>query len=260
MKKITITSHTLSHFVVTGVCLIFLSLTLHAQRLQQPLDRGVVAVNRSGSTIRSVTASGGTGSLISWRKLAQEPEGTTYNVYRRASGTSTYTKLNSTPLKVTCYRPASLTNNTEYAVTAISPDGVEGEKSAPFLYKTQPWPNVWLNIDFDNTVIPRNDYRTKFCWPMDTDGNGEYDAVLVDRLYAGAASGEEDTENTSTTTHKLQAYRFTGELLWTVDMGPNVNICAGQNDMVVAWDINCDGRCEVLIKSSDGTRFWDKTN
>ena len=43
-------------------------------------------------------------------------------------------------------------------------------------------------------------------------------------------------------------------------MGPNVNICAGQNDMVVAWDINCDGRCEVLIKSSDGTRFWDKTN
>ena len=258
MKKITITSHTLSHFVVTGVCLIFLSLTLHAQRLQQPLDRGVVAVYRSGG--RSVTASGGTGNLISWRKLAQEPEGTTYNIYRRAAGTSTYTKLNSTPLKVTCYRPASLTNNTEYAVTAISPDGVEGEKSAPFLYKTQPWPNVWLNIDFDNTVIPRNDYRTKYCWPMDTDGNGEYDAVLVDRLYAGAASGEEDTENTSTTTHKLQAYRFTGELLWTVDMGPNVNICSGQNDMVVAWDINCDGRCEVLIKSSDGTRFWDKTN
>ena len=108
---------------MTGVCLIFLSLTLHAQRLQQPLDRGVVAVYRSGG--RSVTASGGTGSLISWRKLAQEPEGTTYNVYKRTSGTTSYTKLNSTPLKVTCYKPASLTNNTEYAVTAISPDGVE---------------------------------------------------------------------------------------------------------------------------------------
>ena len=231
---------------------------VQAQRLQQPLSRGVVAVYRSGG--RSVTSSGGSGYLISWRKLAQEPEGTTYNVYRRASGASSFTKMNNTPLRVTCYKPSSLTNNTDYAVTAISPDGVEGEMSAPFRYKTQAWPNVWLNIDYDNTVLQRNDYRTKFCWPMDTDGDGEYDAVVVDRLFSGAASGEEDTENSSTTSHKIQAYRFTGELLWTVDMGPNVNICAGQNDMVVAWDINCDGRCEVIIRSSDGTRFWDKQN
>ncbi len=246
--------------IITGICVMLAALTVSAQRLGQPLGRGVVAVNRSGSTIRSVTSSGGTGNLISWRKLAQEPEGTTYNVYRRAAGAQDYTKMNATPLKVTCYKPSALTNNTEYAVTAISPEGVEGEMSAPFRYRTQPWPNVWLNIDFDDTVIPRNDYRTKFCWPMDTDGDGEYDAVVVDRLFAGAASGEEDTENTASTTHKLQAYRFTGELLWTVDMGPNVNICAGQNDMVVVWDINCDGRCEVLIKSSDGTRFWDKAS
>ena len=246
--------------LLVAASVMLLTMTMSAQRLLQPLDRGVVAVNRSGSTIRSVTSSGGTGNLISWRKLAQEPEGTTYNVYKRAAGSGEYTKMNSTPLKKTNYAPSSLNNNTEYAVTAISPEGVEGEKSAPFLYKTQPWPNVWLNIDFDNTVIPRNDYRTKFCWPMDTDGDGEYDAVVADRLYAGAASGEEDTENTATTTHKIQAYRFTGELLWTVDMGPNVNICAGQNDMVVVWDINCDGRCEVMVRSSDGTRFWDKQN
>ena len=230
-----------------------------AQRLQQPLDRGVVAVYRSGG--RSVTASGGTGYLVSWRKLAQEPEGTTYNVYKRPAGASEFTKMNATPLQVTNYKPASLTANTEYAVTAITPDGVEGAMSKPFLYKAQPWPNVWLNIDFDNTVLQRNDYRTKYCWPMDTDGDGEYDAVVVDRLFAGGVSDEaENTENTATTTHKIQAYTFAGELLWTVDMGPNVNICGGQNDMVVAWDINCDGRCEVMVRSSDGTRFWDKKN
>ena len=248
----------LSHIVVTVMLVVLSPVSLYAQRLQQPLDRGVVAVYRSGG--RSVTSSGGTGYLVSWRKLAQEPEGTTYNVYRRAQGATEYTKMNSTPLKVTNYKPSSLANNTEYAVTAITPEGVEGPKSKPFLYKTQPWPNVWLNIDFDDNVIRRDDYRTKYCWPMDTDGDGEYDAVVVDRLYAGAASGEEDTENTATTSHKIQAYRFSGELLWTVDMGPNVNICGGQNDMVVAWDINCDGRCEVMVRSSDGTRFWDKQN
>lgn len=235
-----------------------------AQRLQQKLGRGVVAVNRSGSTIRTnVTSAGGTNtSLISWRKLAQEPEGTTYNVYRRAAGTEAWTKMNSTPLKVTNFTPSALTNNTEYAVTAIV-NGVEGEKSHPFLYKTQSWPNVWFKFDFDDKVIRRNDYRTKFAWPMDLDGNGEYDAVVVDRLFAGAAEVDpdsDDTEVASTTSHKIQAYKLDGTLLWTVDMGPNVNICSGQNDMVLAYDINCDGKCEVIVRSSDGTRFWDKAN
>ena len=255
MKKL-LTTIALSLLALTPVT------TTTAQRLQQPLGRAVVAVNRSGSTIRNVSSAGGTGSLISWRKLAQEPEGTTYNVYKRAAGTSSYTKVNSTPLKVTCLS-TTLTNNTEYAVTAISPDGTEGEMSAPFLYKTQAYPNVWFNFDFDNKVLTRNDYRTKFCWPMDTDGDGEVDAVVCDRLFAGAADNddaENQTDNTATTSHKIQAYKLTGELLWTVDMGPNVNICGGQNDMVVAWDINCDGRCEVMVRSSDGTRFWDKQN
>ena len=243
--------------IITLSLLAMMPVTTTAQRLQQPLGRAVVAVNRSGSTIRSVTSSAGTGSLISWRKLAEEPEGTTYNVYKRAAGTSGYTKVNSTPLTVTCLS-TTLTNNTEYAVTAISPDGVEGEMSAPFLYKTQAYPNVWFNFDFDDKVIARNDYRTKYCWPMDTDGDGEYDAVVVDRLYAGASTDEEGGDNTATTSHKIQAYRLDGTLLWTVDMGPNVNICAGQNDMVLAYDINCDGRCEVIVRSSDGTRFWDK--
>ncbi|MBP5425007.1 MAG: cellulosome protein [Prevotella sp.] len=244
------------------VCLGF-SAESRAQRLQQPMGRSVVVTFRK-STERNVTSSGGSGYLVSWRKLAQEPEGTTYNLYYRTAGTTDYTKVNAQPLKVTNYKPSSVANNTEWAVTAINPEGVEGEKSKPFLYRTQPWSNVWFKFDFDNTVIPRNDYRTKYVWPMDLDGNGEIDAVVADRLFAGTATGEDDaenpTENTSTTTHKIQAYRLDGTLLWTVDMGPNVNICSGQNDMVLAYDINCDGRCEVIIRSSDGTRFWDKPN
>lgn len=232
-----------------------------AQRLQQPLGRAVVAVNRSGSTIRSVSGAGGQGNLISWRKLAQEPEGTTYNVYQRQQGSTSYTKLNAEPLKQTNYVPATLTDGAEYAVSAITPDGVEGQPSRPFRYQKQAYPNVWFNFDFDDVVIRRNEYRTKFVWPMDLDGNGEYDAVVVDRLYASSTSGddaEDAGDNTASTSHKLQAYKLDGTLLWTVDMGPNVNICSGQNDMVLAYDINCDGRCEVIVRSSDGTRFWDK--
>ena len=98
--------------------MMLLPLLTTAQRLQQKLGRGVVAVNRSGSSIRSVTSAAGTGSLISWRKLAEEPEGTTYNVYKRAKGATDYTKINSKPLTVTCLQ-TTLANNTEYAVTAV---------------------------------------------------------------------------------------------------------------------------------------------
>ena len=86
-----------SQRIASAILLLVLCLLpVSAQRLHQPLDRGVVAVYRSGG--RSVTSSGGTGYLISWRKLAQEPEGTTYNVYKRSSGAAEFTKMNATPL------------------------------------------------------------------------------------------------------------------------------------------------------------------
>ncbi len=233
-------------------------LNANAQRIMQKAGRGVVAVDR---TYNSMTRFGSSGKLISWRKLAQEPEGTLYNIYQRTKGSSSWTRLASN-LKKTNYTPSTLTNNTEYCVTAII-NGVEGDYSEPFLYKTQPWPNVWFSFQFDNEVITAADYRTKFVWPMDLNGNGDIDAILVDRLYAGAGGSDDadsDAEVDLTTSHKIQAYKLDGTLLWTVDIGPNINICGGQNDMVIAYDINCDGKCEVIIKSSDGTRFWDKAN
>ena len=74
------------------------------------------------------------------------------------------------------------------------------------------------------------------------DGDGEYDYV-VDRLSVDGGN------------HKIQAYLRNGTLLWTVDMGPNVSICEGQDDMVIAYDMDCDGKGDVVIKSSDGTVF-----
>ena len=246
-----------------AILLILCTLTLHtsfvsAQRIQQAAGRGVVAADR---TYNSMTRFGDTGKLISWRKLAQEPEDTRYNLYSRPKGSSSWTRVASNLTK-TNYTPTSLTSGTEFAVTAVV-RGVESDKSEPFLYTSHDWPNVWFKFDFDNNVIARNDYRTKFVWPMDLNGNGEIDAVVVDRLYSGAGDVDADSESNDvnlTTSHKIQAYRLDGTLLWTVDIGPNINICGGQNDMVVAYDINCDGKCEVMIRSSDGTRFWDKAN
>lgn len=204
-----------------------------AQRLQQRLERSVVAVCNS-STVN-----------VTWRKLAQDPDTTTYNIYTRANGGS-YTLLNSTPISKTNYQTttAKIPYGSEIAVTTIV-GGKESEKSLPFTLKQQPWKDLFFNFDFEKTILDPSLYKCKYAWPMDIDGTGRMDAVLVDRLSTDGSS------------HKLQAYRLDGTCLWTIDMGPNIEISGGQNDNVTVYDINCDGKCEVIIKTSDGTRFWD---
>ena len=233
----------------------------NAQRIQQKLGRGVVAVQRSGNV------------LISWRKLAQEGDSVKYNIYTRSQGATDYTKLTAEPLDKTNYSTttSALPYNTEIAVTTVI-DGKESEKSVPWLFKQSANANVFMDINFETKLLDPNDYKCKYVWPADMDGDGEVDTYIVDRLYCGqGSSGDTDeseddnsddttTGTTQATQHKLQAYRQDGTCLWTIDMGPNVNIDAGQNDMVTVYDIDCDGKCEVLIKSSDGTRFWDQKN
>lgn len=212
--------------------------TVQAQRIYQPLGRGVVV------------AKDASGYLVTWRKLAQEPENIQYNVYVRRAG-GNYTRVNQQPLSKTNLQVplASLAAGSEVAVTTVY-QGKESNFSQPYGLKTFPWNNVVTEINFETSVLNPNDYKAKYVWPADLDGDGEYEFV-VDRL---------TTVGLSERSHKLQAYKTDGTCLWTVDLGPNVNIDSGQNDMVLAYDIDCDGKAEVIIRSSDGTRFWDKSN
>ena len=205
-----------------------------AQRIGQTLGRGVVAVVRSS------------GVLVSWRKLAQEGD-VIYGLYKRTGDSGAWTLVTTTNKTNYSTTLSSLPYGTQLAV---STDGGT-TFSEPFQLKKQAWDNVFLDINFETKVLNPSDYKCKFVWPADLDGDGEMDEYIVDRLH-NSFGGDN--------THKLQAYRADGTCLWTIDIGPNIIIDGGQNDMVVAYDINCDGRAEVLIKSSDGTRFWDKAN
>lgn len=220
-------------YALWGLLVLF-SVETQGQRIQQPLGRGVVAV-KNGSTV-----------FISWRKLAQEPENVQYNVYTRAVGdTGGWQKVNASPLSVTCLSTTTgkVPVGREIAVATVV-NGVEQEISQAFIFKGHSLRSVFMDITY-STLLPHEEYNTKFIWPADLTGDGEYDFV-VDRL------------SNNGNTHKIEGYTRQGEHLWTVDMGPNVNISAGHNDMVIAYDMDCDGKSEVVIKSSDGTRFWDK--
>ena len=167
-------------------------------------------------------------------------------LFRSVGGTD-YTLLNETPLSKTNFTTTTskLPVNREVAVATVI-NGVEQAKSEPFVYTSQFMNNVFMDIKF-GTFLDYTQYDTKFVWPADLTGDGEFDYVVDRRGINGA-------------TDKVEAYTRFGEHLWTVDMGPNVRISTGHDDMVIAYDMDCDGKAEVVIKSSDGTRFWDKAN
>ena len=209
-----------------------------AQRIQQDLGRGVVAVNRNPE--RSVT-SGTDGKLVSWRRLATESEDTQYNVYQNGSLLST---TKNTNLKL-----SNLNNNDVFRVVPV----VDGKELASgigeFKYTTanQPYSNTFMKIEFEGEICHPDSFDAKYIWPADLDGDGEYDYIV------GQVSRYHDK-----LTDKVQAYKADGTYLWTIDMGPNVWICGGQNDKVLAYDINCDGKAEVMLRTCEGTRFWNK--
>ena len=217
-----------------AVMLLVMATAISAQRKVQTLGRGVVAVQN------------GTNVLVSWRKLAQEPENVAYNVYTSKSKDGNYTRVNSSPLKVSNFSTTtSAVPNGSYVAVSVVSNGTESALSTPFFFKSQSLRNVFVDIRFTGGPLANADYSTKYVWPCDLDGDGEMDYVV-------------DRNPNGTGTHKIEAYLCDGTYLWTVDLGPNESISNGQDDQVVAYDFDCDGFGEVMIQSSDGTRFWDK--
>ncbi|MCM1313278.1 MAG: autotransporter-associated beta strand repeat-containing protein [Bacteroides sp.] len=200
----------------------------NAQRQQQPLGRGVVAVKN------------GTSVFVSWRRLAQEPENATYNIYVDGA------KINNSPLKNTNYTTTSsvVRTGSKIAVTIVK-NGEESALSVPFEMSSQDLRNKFVDISFMDSPLEAKNFNTTYVWPVDLDGDGEMDYV-VNRM---------NLQNSLDC--YIEGYLRTGEFLWTVKMGPNELICSGQDDQILAYDIDCDGKGEVVMQTSDGTQFWN---
>jgi rhamnogalacturonan endolyase len=100
------------------------------------------------------------------------------------------------------------------------------------------------------TVNLRPGGYIQFCWVGDLNGDGNPDYV-IDRQ-----------ENPQ----RLEAYRHDGAFMWEVNFGPNsanqdnispgsATVDVGHNDGVTVYDLNGDGRSEVIIKIANGVRF-----
>ena len=220
----------MKRLLIAALALLPLAATTHAQRIVQPLGRGVVAVTD------------GSKSTVTWRRLAQEPENAKYNVYINGS------KVTSEPLSNTNWQTtaSALPVGAKVAVTLVA-NGQESPLSEAFEVKSYHHKNAYMSINFQEAGSPLKsaDYTVNFVWPVDLNGNGEMDYVVNRK------------SNTNGLDCYVEGYLASGEHLWTVKLGPNELSCAGQADQIVAFDFDCDGFGDVMIQSSDGTQFWD---
>ncbi len=199
------------------------------------------------ATNRNMESLEGKGVLVSWRWLSTDGD-VGFDVYRDG------TKLNSEPITdSTNYKDMDVTEGTSYTYTltyadsentlgsyTITPSSTAFYKSIPMHWDTQ------------------YQYEINDCAIGDLDGDGEYE-IVVKRYVAGQA-----TDNSSSGTVKegsciLDAYKIsTGEFMWRVDLGVNINQGAHYTPFIV-YDFNGNGRAEVAVRTSEGTTFGNGT-
>lgn len=220
-----------------------------AQTVMENLGRGVVAVRASSTSV-----------FVSWRLLGLDPSGIGFNVYRSANG-GTAVKLNATVLTAgTNYTDttANLTQSNAYTVRPVV-NGVEQAASGAFTLAANAAvePIVRINL----APVPGTGYYTKFVWVGDLDGDGEYDYV-IDRL----APFDPANNDIGLGNQYLEGYRRDGTRLWQIDMGPNsrntyniepgsTTLSMGMYDGATVYDLNNDGKAEVILKIANGVKF-----
>ncbi|RYG00064.1 MAG: cellulosome protein dockerin type I, partial [Chitinophagaceae bacterium] len=208
-----------------------------AQRRMDKLGRGMVAIHQTSGTV-----------FVSWRLLATDPDGIAFNLYR-ITGSGTEVKLNTTPLtEGTNFTNTGvdITKSNTYFVKPVI-NNVEQTASGSFTLPANATVKPYIGIPLKS--IADGTYYVHHAWPGDLDGNGEYDFV-ADRLPDGTPTGR---------TIKLDGYLIDGTFKWQIDLGPNAIISDGHNDGATVYDLDGDGKAEIIVRTSEGTVFGDGT-
>ena len=218
-------------FVIIALLYLINIQTLQARSFET-LNRGAVAISIPES-----------GNYLSWRLLNTDPDDISFNIYRNN------VLITDNPVKYTC----------DYIDKHGSPDSIY--KIVP-LTNTNPTPkpaeniSVWENQYIEIPLSPmageryrnRNlSYRPTDSSIGDLDGDGEYELVLKWECIS-----HDNSHSGRTSPTWLEGLEFSGESLWRINLGINIRSGAHYTPFVV-FDLDCDGKAEIVCKTADGT-------
>ena len=219
------------YILLIGVLLLGTSvMPAFGQRQTDVLDRGLVAVKTDA------------GIFCTWRVLAEEYYDVQYNIYRDG------TKINADiPLQVTNFLDAAGgTESSTYTVTAVV-NGQEGEHSKPATV----WAQKWLEITPDHGNL-KSTYVPNDACCADVDGDGELEILIKfdNASWAGTSYQKAGYEGEY---FIIEVYKLNGQKLWWIDLGPNMADFQNNEQNIIAYDWDEDGRAEAVMRASDGT-------
>lgn len=213
-----------------------------AQQQAENLDRGVVSVHTAN------------GNRVSWRQLADDPDGTAFNVYRNGA------KVNTEPVSgPTSYNDTGAPAGVKYAVRAVVDSVEQQSKSAAeesLAFNSVPGaaassmdvplqiPPAGRTPSGENYTYVANDASVG-----DLDGDGQYEIVLK----WDPSNAKDNSQSGYTGNVYLDAYKLNGTRLWRIDLGRNIRAGAHYTQFQV-YDYDGDGKAEVAVKTADGTR------
>ena len=274
------------------IALLFGGNLLYAQRFTDNLDRGLVAVDMSGSV------------FLSWRIQADESYGVTYNVYENgkliAKNLSQSNYTHSGGSSSNTYTVKAVVNDTEQSVGTstsndwnwiYSPKGnsvdryLSGrlditlapvyDREKNLLSETITY--TYLHTKKDNTTenvtVTTARYSPNDATFADLDGDGDLE-MIIKRLNVWDANIYKEGEYESNGLSKeknlytpdskqfvvIDAYNInwqTGEttLMWRIDCGPNMVSLNSTEINIIAYDWDEDGKAEVVLRGADNMKI-----
>ncbi|MDD4992395.1 MAG: autotransporter-associated beta strand repeat-containing protein [Paludibacter sp.] len=207
--------------------------SLFAQRQMEKLNRGLVAIRTSTSSV-----------FLSWRVLGSDPDNIAFNLYRDG------VKITATPISTSSNYTDATLSGTTYTVKPVL-NGVEtGETNSA---------TVWANTFFDvNLSVPSAmtmpdattcTYSPNDCSVGDVDGDGQYEIIVK----WDPSNSKDNSQSGYTGDVFLDCYKLNGTKLWRIDLGKNIRAGAHYTDFEVE-DFDGDGKAEVACKTAPGTK------
>jgi len=188
----------------------------------EKLDRSVIAVRRPDGKV-----------FISWRILRDDKKGEAFDIYRNGE------KLNSTSL-------------TEGGSWFIDEHPIEGDAIYEVRCKKDEGRcKMAENIGYLTIPLqkPEGRYSANDASVGDIDGDGQYEIILKWEPW----NAHDNAHDGMTDPTLFDCYRLSGELLWRINMGRNIRSGAHYVPFIV-YDLDGDGRAELMVKTADGTR------
>ena len=205
-----------------------MSVGANAQRTMDKLDRGLIAVKTTG------------GVFCSWRIMGEEYYDVKYNLYR--DGTKIVENLD-----VSNFTDAAGSTTSKYTVSAVVRGKEQAQSSIVSVLA-----NSYLEIapkhdqSITSTLVPND----ACC--ADVDGDGQLEILLkYDNQSEINASFPREGYNGEYSI--FECLKLDGTVLWWVNCGPNMGDFQNNEQNIVGYDWDMDGKAEALFRAADGT-------